>query len=340
MGKLSLTIIVALFLAVVGYLSASVAYPPPRLLIENPVFDFGEADVHSELSHVFVLKNTGGRPLKIENIKSNCTCTKAEVSATILRPDQSTELAVHLRVKNSTVPLLGRITISTNDPDAPSMDVKVQVRAKIGLQVSPTFVDFGSLETANISEMPFELTVLTAADDAFSVKLSDVFGEPTIQATIDRTEDRPRISLSLSPMTPIGPLTAVVTVSHEDMDVPDLTLPVRGEVVGPVRFLPKTAYLGLLEDDDDLMQRVEIVAANGDRSYSSRVVSVSSSLDGILEARMVIDGGRQFVEIQVSPTVFTAQRTEFSGAVIVRCEGDIEATMKLPVRFFVLSQSA
>lgn len=40
----------------------------PRMVIEEPTFDFQEVDEGSVLEHAFIIKNTGDQPLEIKKV--------------------------------------------------------------------------------------------------------------------------------------------------------------------------------------------------------------------------------------------------------------------------------
>ncbi|WP_176146287.1 DUF1573 domain-containing protein [Parapedobacter luteus] len=47
----------------------------PKMVIENPVHNFGKIKINEEVKHVFYFRNTGKQPLIIHNSIPTCGCT-------------------------------------------------------------------------------------------------------------------------------------------------------------------------------------------------------------------------------------------------------------------------
>jgi hypothetical protein len=56
-----------------GFASIRVLYPPPRLACDGPNFEFGVVEPGVELTHTFLIRNNGGRPLRIYSVESTST---------------------------------------------------------------------------------------------------------------------------------------------------------------------------------------------------------------------------------------------------------------------------
>lgn len=60
-------------------------WPP----IEMPsIFDVGELAQDEKVSRTIDVKNVGDKPLRILSARSNCTCTTADVSGTVIQPGE------------------------------------------------------------------------------------------------------------------------------------------------------------------------------------------------------------------------------------------------------------
>ena len=51
---------------------------PPKVVVEEEVYDFGSMEVEQTLSHEFVVKNEGPGVLKLKKDRSTCKCTMSE----------------------------------------------------------------------------------------------------------------------------------------------------------------------------------------------------------------------------------------------------------------------
>ena len=62
--------------------------------LKETSFNFGRIPQGRPVTHVFVLKNTGAKPLLIENVQASCGCTTPEWSQDPVRPGESTSIKV------------------------------------------------------------------------------------------------------------------------------------------------------------------------------------------------------------------------------------------------------
>ena len=58
----------------------------PRLVCEQPTFEFGELDESAVVEHEFVLRNAGTAPLNITSVRAACGCTVASLQDPIVQP--------------------------------------------------------------------------------------------------------------------------------------------------------------------------------------------------------------------------------------------------------------
>ena len=116
------------------FLIAIVAHPPlaradgvavARLAVEPPSFDFGNVRPEKMLQKELVLRNFGDAFLVIKKVSTTCRCTVAGAYLKRVAPGASTTL----RIAFTTPAAAGRteqtVTIETNDPEHPKVDVKV-----------------------------------------------------------------------------------------------------------------------------------------------------------------------------------------------------------------------
>lgn len=107
---------------------------PPRVKVTEHVFDFGTADQHQKIPHVFRFSNVGGSPLLVEKVRSSCGCTAALASEKVIPPGGEGEI----RITFSTGRMSGKksksVFLHSNDPDQPitTFKIKGEIRVKPG----------------------------------------------------------------------------------------------------------------------------------------------------------------------------------------------------------------
>lgn len=78
------------------------------------IFDFGEVKEGSIVTHDFLLKNIGKKPIFIQSAVSTCGCTVPEISKEPVLPDSSTIIHVTFDTKGKTGEQEKPVTVLTN----------------------------------------------------------------------------------------------------------------------------------------------------------------------------------------------------------------------------------
>jgi hypothetical protein len=64
----------------------------PKLVCDEPVFNFGRVDPSVTLTNVFTLRNEGDLSFVIKHVKTSCGCTKARLNKWIIAPGETARL--------------------------------------------------------------------------------------------------------------------------------------------------------------------------------------------------------------------------------------------------------
>jgi hypothetical protein len=104
----------------------SLAVPPrPRLSVDKTEFDFGTMPPLTMARHVFLLRNAGTAPLRLQLGPTTCKCTLSGLEKGSLQPGEQTPLVLnwnsgrHFHFEHSA-------TIYTNDPSRRSLDLVIR----------------------------------------------------------------------------------------------------------------------------------------------------------------------------------------------------------------------
>ena len=94
-------------------------------LLED-TFDFGDVMEGSVVSHTFVFKNTGKKPLVIYEVNASCGCTTPTWSKEPVAPGETGELKVDFDSKFKNGPFSKFVQLRSNAHNAPSTFVVIQ----------------------------------------------------------------------------------------------------------------------------------------------------------------------------------------------------------------------
>lgn len=110
MHRMTTIAAVSLFLIFTSALSAA-----PKLAFQHSYFDFGYSPQDAKLTHTFWIKSVGDEVLKINDIKTGCSCTKAPLTKRDIDPGDSTELEVTFSTGRYKNRVLKKPTIYCNE---------------------------------------------------------------------------------------------------------------------------------------------------------------------------------------------------------------------------------
>ena len=118
---------------------------------DNTVLDYGTIKPGSDGNRVFVVKNTGDKPLIISNVKPSCGCTTPEWSKEPILPGKTGQIKVHYNTTPGSFQKM--IEVFTNDP--------VNSRSVIHIKGN---VDANAADAVAVkAEAPATKTAITAA---------------------------------------------------------------------------------------------------------------------------------------------------------------------------------
>lgn len=97
----------------------------PMLEVEESAFNFGTLPEGEKAECTFILKNTGKSDLLIHKTVAACGCTTIAPKSRLIKPGKETELKVIFDSKSKRGRQNKRITIITNSPKTPRVDLRV-----------------------------------------------------------------------------------------------------------------------------------------------------------------------------------------------------------------------
>ena len=97
-----------------------------RLAVEPAGFDFGRVRAEKLLQKDLAMRNFGDAELVIAKVSTTCGCTLAGGYRKRIAPGASTTLRISFTTPVAAGPTAQTVTIETNDPEHPKVDVKVK----------------------------------------------------------------------------------------------------------------------------------------------------------------------------------------------------------------------
>lgn len=115
------------------------AEPAPRAILTEDRYDFGQIFEDRELSHTFVIRNTGQEPLEILKVEPECACTVPRYNRTIPAGGQG-EITLTIRPYSVIHQFHKGTQVITNDPQTPEFQLVLTGDALPFIEIQPSHI--------------------------------------------------------------------------------------------------------------------------------------------------------------------------------------------------------
>lgn len=215
-------------LLVAGWLAVSVVparAQQPRLVCDEPVYDFGTADPSMPVEHTFVIRNEGDVTLEITRVHASCGCTVASISSQQVPPGGESKISARLILAGRSGPQQKTILIESNDPEKPQFTLTLKGVAGAAINVQPAQILLNNLPAGS---KPSANVILSSGDgERFSIKAVDSTS-PQLEAQVTTIEEGRAYRIDLSTREPIeaGLFRASVVIQTDHPKRPSVEVPV------------------------------------------------------------------------------------------------------------------
>ena len=233
-----------LVIALMGLPLAGMLYaaPAPRIVVDEPAFDFGEQANTQVIEHTFVVRNEGDLTLEIQNIRSSCGCTVGNISSRSVEPGGTSEITAAFNLRGRQGNQRSVLTLETNDPAQPRTQLTMGGVALQDMQIRPRQLFFGQvyaghgssreIELIGMPDQPFEITDIINSSAHFQV-------EPAIQ----RAPHSYVIPVSVKPPAEEGTVQTMLEIRTTHPNHRTVHVPLNAQVAGPIAVAPRAITL-------------------------------------------------------------------------------------------------
>jgi len=103
---------------------------PPKIVLSEDEWDFGQVLPDAKPVHVFKITNGGEKDLIIERVNASCGCIKTSITATTIPPGKSVELEVIYDTTGYSGKDEKHVHIYSNDPLVPDKWIDLYVETE------------------------------------------------------------------------------------------------------------------------------------------------------------------------------------------------------------------
>ena len=203
----------------------------PRIVCDEPNYDFGERNNTEFVEHDYPIRNAGTLSLEIRSVRASCGCTAVKPSQEVIPPGGEASIRARLDLRGRNGLQQKTITVTSNDPDTPNLTLQLKGTAVQALRAQPGALFFGRVGPGGVRNRTFEIIsargpiqIVEARTDNPSLLLTAL----ELEAGADGTTRR--FDLALDPALPEGNVAGTVFIKTDMADQAELAIPVAAYV--------------------------------------------------------------------------------------------------------------
>lgn len=205
------------------------APPPPRIEFEAITFDAGPVRQGAAIRHRFAFRNTGGRPLRLLDLRASCDSTVTQQAPDVVAAGGSGSLEVEIDTTNLAGPVRRTLTLFANDPAAPLTRLAIEAVVEPLVVVEPRELYVGRLAPGKRAEADVRLRFAGDDIDLLSIEATSAVIVPHGFGADSRGEHRIRVAIA--PDAPPGTFVETLLVRTNHPERREIRIPVAGHIL-------------------------------------------------------------------------------------------------------------
>jgi len=199
----------------------------PKIVCDEPIYDFGERNNTEFVEHDYPIRNEGTLSLEIRNVKASCGCTAVKPSQDVIPPGGEASIRARLNLRGRHGLQRKSITVKSNDPNTPSLVLQLRGTAIQPLRAQPSSLFFGRVGTDAARVRTFDIISGGGPIQIENIR-TDNPGIVVKALPDDSAADGSshRFELTLDASLPEGNLNGKVFVKTDMPNQPELSIPV------------------------------------------------------------------------------------------------------------------
>gem|GEM_PF-949765 len=223
------------------------------------------------------------------------------------------------------------VQVETNDPAAANLVLEVSAKVEVALAISPASIVFPAFTGASGSAEPLYARISGSQSPSVNIsgvecsnKLISVEANP---GGFDGDPGR-QVKFTVLPGMPIGRFRERIVLTTDSDKVPELSLFVMGEVLGPISVTPRHLPLGTIQAGTPVRKIIRLQSTLPDGAF--RVVDVKSTVEGLTTELITVTPGSEYkIAVGLAEGL---SRPVIRGEIIITTDNKEQAS--IPVRVF------
>jgi hypothetical protein len=272
--------------------------PHGKAVAVEPIKDAGSVAKGDKVTQDFQIRNDGNVPLQITDVKASCGCTVVSFDK-LIGPGKTGVVHVAVDTVTFTGPIAKGVTVFTDDPATPQIELTVRAKVEPYIMVEPGYARYvvvrGEPKEGNIAQtlwapdgLPMDIVKVDSPFPYMTVSFREAQeGERKAGVTVKQW----RVEMLMSNDAPVGPLAGYVTVHTNHPKQKLVEIPVSGFVRPVIAVTPPKADFGQIEVKEPLHRSLDV------RNFATepiRVTSVDPLGEGMKAELQPLQDGREY----------------------------------------------
>lgn len=298
----------------------------PKVVCEQPVFNFGERESSGELEHDFVIRNAGDLALEIFSVRPTCGCLVPKISDRLIPPGGEATVTVRFVLRGRQGPQHKVVYIESNDPEHPSFAVRLEGQILDPVEIEPRILFFGRV-SAQVAVTG--AVVMTASGTNALGAVTARVDSPAfvVEACPVITGKTARITVVSKPPLPEGLTRTTLRINTGNPRSPTVTLTVSAFVPGVFSILPPE--LLLVGHEGDHVQREIFLRTEDNTAF--RILAVEPPAKEISSSIAVTNQSAYRIELNNVPIMRSLEGQH----VRIVTDHPMHPEVLIPIRVFI-----
>ncbi|RLC24182.1 MAG: hypothetical protein DRH21_05900 [Deltaproteobacteria bacterium] len=201
-------------------------------------------------------------------VSTSCGCTAALLSKKEIFPRGSGEIQATFKTKRFEGDQETTITVYSNDPDDPEIELTIIGTIKRDVAVVPQGINWGDVEKGET--VTSSVRLLQLSQNKLVLRRIEV-NEKYLNATTSRfREENSRginIDITLKSEAPVGELSEVITLHTNIKRRPRIDVPVWANILGRLQVQPKILSLRAISKGGKISQSITVSSSDGKKFH-------------------------------------------------------------------------
>jgi hypothetical protein len=311
----------------------------PKATAVEPIKDVGNVSKGEKIVNDFMIKNEGEADLQITNVQPACGCTVADFDK-VIKPGQTGKVHVVVDTTNFSGPIAKGISVFTNDPAAPQVELTVRAKVEPYISIKPGYARYIIVQ-GEASQGSIGQTLWAPDGTSFDVvKVESAFPFLKVAYREAKPEERVpdakgkqwQVEMTLAADAKVGPMSDYVVVNTNHAKQKMVQIPISGFVRPVIAVTPPTADFGKIELKEPLRKAVNI---HNFATEPIKVTSIDPSLPSGIETKLEpLEEGREYqVRVILNPSM---PKGPFNGKFTIHTDSPKAPTIEVQLKGIVI----